>query len=268
MLKKLLLLIFIFNLLIIVPPAKADFNSLNQEYTQNLSDNNAALNDYKIAKNTYETYYTLSALTQVLEKSKTYMQTRDNLIIKHFNLLNAKLDMTEMSAEQKDSLKGISDSEITFFENHLTLIQSISTINDINTISGKAESEIKNANIKSKQILGNILVGKVNSLLIPYATLMQDTEKEIGDLKSRNLKPQTTIDKLERWLVEVKNKKILTENNIAQNLSDLSNLGKNSGQDIDKQFDVIRINIIQSQLYLKEGTNFISEILDEIKYQN
>jgi hypothetical protein len=258
-----LLIFFTFS----ISPAFADLNSLSEEYTKLLSANNTASTEYKIAKNTYETYYTLSSLTQVLQKSKAYLETRDNLIIKHFAMLNAKLDLVNIDNNQKDSLIQILNSEVTFFTNHLTLIQSISTINDVNNVSKKAEGEFIQANIKSKQILGNILISKVSATLTPYTNLMQDVENKIADLKLRKLKNQTTIDKLERWMVEVKNKKILAENNISQNLNDLSNLSKSNEQNIEKNFDEIRINIIQGHLYLKEGTNFMSEILTEIKYQ-
>jgi hypothetical protein len=267
MLKKSFFIFFLFFFIFSLSPIFADFNSLSQEYTQMLSANNSASTEYKIAKNTYETYYTLSSLTQVLQKSKTHLQTRDNLIIKHFELLSSKLDESNIDSSQKDSLKQILSSEIVFFTNHLTLIQSISTINDINNVSQKAESEFVLANIKSKQIQGNILISKVNATLIPYTYLLEAITNQIIESKNNKDKDQTTIDKLERWLVEVKNKKILAENNISQNLNSLNDLSKSNAQNVEKNFDEIRINIIQGHLYLKEGTSFMKEILNEIKYQ-
>lgn len=246
----------------------ADFNGLKAEYSQKLVEHGAALSEYNVAKNTYETYQTLSSLTQVLQKSKNYLKVRDELVIKHFELLNAKIDEMEFTDPKiKESQKEIISSEISFFQSHLSLLQGVATVQDINTVSEKAEDEIKLANIKSKQILGNILTAKVNLIKVPYTNLTNKISEEIAAIKSKGLKPKTSVEKLERWLVEVNNKKILSDNNTAQNLNDLTELSKDNNQDIEKQFDTIRINIIQGYLYLKEGTGYMKEILNEIKYE-
>lgn len=261
--KKLLIASLIF--FAFTSPVRADLKS---DYAASLSDYNSSLTEYKIAKSTYETYRTLSSLTKVLEKSKTFLEKRDALVIKHFELLQAKIDEMEFNGTQnKDALKEIIVGEITFFDNHRTLIPAISTVKDVNTVAKKAEDEITLANVKSKQILGNILVAKVNALRTPYNELFQQIQDEVTSLKTRGIRPQSSIDKLERWLVEVNNKRTLAENNALQNINDLDKLNARSGQDVEKKFDEIRINIIQGYLYLKEGTNFMEEILNEIKYE-
>lgn len=251
-----------------LPVSADDFGNLQKDYSNLLSTYNSTLSDYQVANNTYDTYKTLSSLTQVLEKSKIFLMARDDLLIKHFELLNAKIDLTNLEdAAKKDSLKQIAGSEITFFTNHKSLVTQVATTLDVNNLAGKAEEEIPQANVKSKQILGNILNQKVASLEIPYLDLYNGLGGQIDEIKSKKMLPQSEIDKLGRWMVEVNNKKILADNNAIQNLSDLYKLGTNNGQDVDKNFDTIRINIIQGSLYLKEGVNFMTEILNEIKYQ-
>lgn len=259
------LLIFFLSAVILPTSVRADLKS---DYATALSDYNSSLSEYKIAKSTYETYRTLSSLTKILEKSKTFLEKRDALVIKHFELLQQKVDQTEFNQTQsKDALKEIIANEITFFQTHETLIPAISTIKDVNSVAKKAEDEITLANVKSKQILGNILVAKVNALRTPYTEIFQQIQNEVESLKTRGIRSQPSIDKLERWLVEVNNKRILAENNALQNINDLDKLSARSGQDVEKKFDTIRINIIQGYLYLKEGTNFMGEILNEIKYE-
>lgn len=248
-------------------PVFADFNQTKQEYLDLLSKYNQAQSEYLIAKNTYQTYQTLAALTKALETSKTFLTRRDELLIKHFQLLNSKIEETEFSGLiTKEGVKTLTDNEIVFFQNHLGLIPAIATLKDTTEASKKAEEEIVLANIKSKQILGKILIAKVQELSQTYAKLRTDVRNELEDAKSKPYFSKEKIDKIERWLVEVENKKVLCDNNLNRMANRLNGLKKES-MDLEKDFNEARINIIQSSLYLKEGNNYMKEILEEMKYQ-
>ncbi len=261
--KKILIFLFCYFAILLgfgVTPTFADFAGLRSEYTQKLSEYNSAYSDYTVAKSTHATYQTLASLTQALDKSKIYLQKRDELIILHFQMLDAKIDETEfVSLVGKDSLKKLADDEITFFQNHLTVIPAIATLKDVTDAAKQAEAEIPLSNVKSKQILGKILIAKVESLKTDYEKLSSQVENQILSLKSNH-------DKLNRWLVEVKNKDTLCENNLLDTNQKLNSLQKQN-IDVEKNFNEARIAIIQSNLYLKEGTNYMKEILNEIKYQ-
>jgi len=266
--KKLFILFIISFFVFFSSPVHADYASQREEYSQKLESHNKALSDFKIAKNTYETYKTLSSQSDAIFKAKDYLQKRDDLVIKHFELLLEKIKLIDFAdPNKKESLNQIASSEINFFSNHLQLVSSIATTGDVNTVSKKAEDEIALANIKSKQILGGILIAKVNILKKTYNLTLFALTNEIADIKSHALKSQDSINKLERWIVEINNKKILSENNMASSANDLDALNKNNNNmNLEKKFDEIRINIIQGHLYLKEGTAFMGEALNEIKY--
>ncbi len=231
----------------------ADYNELKIEYSQKLAAYNTSYSDFQIAKSSYLTYKTLSALTKALDKAKDYLVKRDELIIKHFELLKEK------------GATRLADDEITFYQNHLTLVPAIANLKDAETVAKKAEDQIILSNVKSKQILGQILIAKVQAIGDSYSALINDSdglEAKIVELK----KSGNNTDKLERWLVEVKNKKILCETVLAQ-VSDKLNSLKAKAGDLEKDFNEARIDISQANLYLKEGANYIREILEEMKYQ-
>lgn len=265
--KKIFITFFLtFSLLSAPFFARADFNSTKEEYTKLLGDHTNALTEYKTAKNTYETYKTLSSQTTAIQKAKNYLEIRDKLLIKHFELLIEKINESSFVDNlKKESLRQVALDEIAFYNNHKDLLTAVATISDVNTLAKKAEEQIKLSNIRSKQILGNILIAKVNNLKIPYSELSNLFSAEINSIKARGLKNQSETDKLERWLLEVNNKKILSDTNTIQNLNQLDKLGANN-YDIEKTFDETRVSIIQGYLYLKEGTNYMKEILEEIKY--
>lgn len=266
---KKILFSFILSLLLICNfrlRAHADFASQKTEFTQKLEEYNSSYSDFQIAKNSYETYQTLSSLTQALDKSKIYLAKRDELIIKHFQLLVAKINETDFKDENsKVSLIQKATDEISFFESHVNLIPAIATINDVTTSAGNAEGEIPLSNIRSKQILGEILIEKVRLIILDYDANTKNLAQQISEIKSKSEKPKTITDKWERWLVEINNKRVLSENNLTEASNELSILKKD--EDFGKKFDKIRINIVQGNLYLKEGTNFMEEILEEMKYQ-
>lgn len=240
------------------PQVSADYASLRTDYSQKLTEYNTALSNYQIAKNTYSTYQTLASLTKALDAAKVYLQNRDDLIIKHFEMLDTKIDNV--------SYKKIVNDEISFFQNHLNLIPAVATLKDVTSVAKKSEEEIVLANIKSKQILGQILINKINVLKTDYEDISVQLEAYVINLKSQPTFSKEKIDKLERWLVEVKNKKNLCETNLEKVSTKLNSFKKES-MDLERDFNEVRINIIQANLYLKEGTNYMKEILAEIKYQ-
>lgn len=247
-------IIFIISFLLFAKtsPVMADYAALKIEYSQKLAAYNTSYSDFQIAKSSYLTYKTLSALTKALDKAKDYLVKRDELIIKHFELLKEK------------GASPLADDEITFYQNHLTLVPAIATLKDAETVAKKAEDQIILSNVKSKQILGQILISKVQAIVDSYSTLINDQnglEAKILELKNSG----NNTDKLERWLVEVKNKKMLCETVLAQ-VSDKLNSFKAKASDLEKDFNEARIDISQANLYLKEGTNYIREILEEMKY--
>lgn len=258
--KKIILLSCIIVILftIAASPVFADYTTLRAEYSQKLAQYNTALSDYQIAKNTYSTYQTLASLTKALDASKIYLQKRDELIILHFQMLDTKIEDV--------SNKKIINDEISYFQNHLNLIPAIATLKDVTGVAKSAEEEIVFASIKSKQTLGQILINKINALKNDYEDTSSKLEAYVINLKSQPTFAKEKTDKLERWLVEVKNKKNICESNLEKVSKQLS-LFKKESLALERDFNEVRINIIQANLYLKEGTNYMQEILTEIKYQ-
>ena len=246
--------------------AFADFASAKSEYNDALTKYNQAYSDYLIAKNSHQTYQTLASLTEALEKSKIYLEKRDELIISHFGLLLEKIETSDFSSIiLKESQKTVAGAEIAFYENHLGLIPALATLKDAAAAAAKSEAQIPSSNLRSKQILGQILIAKVDSLKYKYASLGASIEENINELK-KNSSRKTKIEKLERWMVEVKNKQKLCENKLAVIKTGLANL-KVKSTNLEQEFNTLRIDITQSSLYLKEGVGFMKEILEEMKYE-
>lgn len=275
MLKRKLIIYFFIGLVFLfcaTPSARADFDGLRQEYLDKLSKYNEAYSQFLIAKNTYQTYKTLASLTQAIENAKSYLKVRDELIIKHFELLLARLDEINFtSLIISDAQKKIAQDEITFYTNHLGLIPAIATLKEVNASADQAQTQIPSSNLKSKQILAQILIAKVEKIKAVYEENTTATEELINNLKAdfqTNQTPQmrTKIDKLDRWLVEVKNKKRLCEDKLTVIKTSLAAL-KPKDTDLENRFNEARIDITQASLYLKEGVSYMKEIEEEMKYE-
>lgn len=240
----------------------ADLAGLQSEYSQALADFNKAYSSFQIAKNSYQTYKTLAAKTESLTKTKDLMEKKDTLIMKHFAFLKEKVNSSiGISDEEKKYLFEQADREILFYQNHLSLIPAISTLKDAVTQNNKITDQIKLTDIKSKQILGQVLIDKVLFSEREYDQLSALFE-EIT-MTDKRISPNKQ-EKIRRWLLEVKNKKILCDNLLASAQKKLAAF--KIRDEVNQAFNNVRIEINQANLYLKEGSSYLNEIKEELKY--
>lgn len=236
---------------------RADFDRAYQDYLYQYDQYRKNLTIFLSAKNRYLTYGTLTSQTEALIATKSFLEARDVVSTTYLQMLLEK--------NPDESYKKLIGDELTFFTNHKALIPAVGSLNDGVDVSEKFDEHFPLTKVIARQTIANIILGKIQNLDNRLANLTTGSEEKINSLKNQG-KDVTT---LERWLLETKNKRLLSQQkfNEAQNQAAKLKPTKYSIES-SENFDKVQILIFESNQYLKEATAYLKEIKEELKYGN
>ncbi|MDO8551120.1 MAG: hypothetical protein Q7S03_00350 [bacterium] len=266
------LLISFFTLLISRVPIFAqtqtpgfDFSKAYQDYIYNYNLYRDSHISYESAKGEYRNYQTLSAQTKALEATRDMLRKRDEVLRTYFTALRMKLVESTGVTNYDQSVSFLRlDTEVNWLAVHKDSLSSPSTLEDLVKSSQAVEGKNINFELLSYQSLGLILSGKENALRekINSQTDKIDTELEIMKKDGEN------VDKLQWWLIEAKKKINLSKDKQAAAETKINSL-KDASYINNRQATYNKAQLLyeESNQYLKEGLNFLSEITDSIKYE-
>ena len=260
------ILLFLFTLLLfysftLVNAQEFDFNRAFNDYIYNYNLYRSTHLDYVTKKSEYQTYDTLTSKTQALEAARKMLLQRDKALETYFTTLRMKLKEETGIESYKQNLYFLKlDDEVTWLKNHQSLLSSPSTIEDLIKESRRLETRFPNIQIINYQTLGVVLEGKEIYLKDEVQELIDLVEKKIIEIRESGEDTQI----LERWLIEAKQKKTLSEQKQAEAIGILSTMEPRD-TDKSKKYDQTRHLMGESNQYLKEAISFLKEIIREVK---
>ncbi len=238
-----------------------DYNRAFNDYIYNYNLYRSTHLDYVTKKSGYQTYGTLTSKTQALEVTRKMLLQRDMALETYFTALRMKLKEETGIESYKQNLYFLKlDDEVTWLKNHQSLLSSPSTIEDLIKESRRLETRFPNAQVINYQALGVVLEGKEISLRGEIQPVIDLAEKKIVEIRDSGEDTQV----LERWLLEAKQKVVLSEQKQAEAVAMLSAI---EPRDTDKstKYDQSRHLLEESNQYLKEAISFLKEIIREVK---
>ncbi len=235
----------------------ADFERAYNDYLFQYDVYRKALTDYLTAKNKYLTYGTLVSQTEALSTAKTFLESRDQVITVYLLML--------LERNPEESLQKIISDEITFYSDHKNLIPAVGSLDDSAGASKTFEDHFPQTSIVVKKTIANLLIGKLLDFDGRLASSSAGFEQEINSIKTKG----KDVSTLERWLLETRNKRMLADEKITTAQALTNKLQpRQSAQESAKDYSNIQTNILEANQYLKEGTSYLKEIKEEIKYGN
>lgn len=244
-----------------VREARADYNSALAVYNSAFEKYRLAYADYISAKNSYLTYKTLNSQTLAIEKTKIFLETRDDLLISYYALLKEKLNLTLGIFDYDKKIKNsIIDARLFFLANHKSTIQSVSSLPDLVQKSSEIDSIQKDLQDETYQIIGLILIGKVKDQSDKLALSINTVSSFTNEIKSTG----KDVAKLERWLLETNYKHDLAENKLKDGRVLFDNLKEDYDNEPQKNFLEAKTLIIEGSQYLKESVFNAKEAVKEI----
>jgi hypothetical protein len=257
-------LLFLFTLLLFYSPALAqdfDYNRAFNDYIYNYNLYRSTHLEYVTKKSGYQTYGTLTSQTEALEATRKMLLQRDKAFETYLTAIRMKLKEETGVESYKQNLYFLKlDDEVAWLKNHQSLLSSPSTIEDLIKESSRLETRFPDVQIINYQALGVILEGKEIGLREEIKQLIYLTEKKIVEIRDSGEETQV----LERWLLEAKQKVVLSEQKQAEATTLLSGI---KPRDTDKltKYDQARRLFEESNQYLKEAISFLKEIIREVK---
>ena len=216
--------------------------------------------DFRIAKNEYEKYGTLTSQTTALEKTRTMMTQRDSLLRSYLLLLDENLNEdTGLGTTERNLYQTILRNEITFLESHSNLVAAIGSLKDADTVSKQLETRNVTFQASIRQILIAIELGRLTDLQRQYDGVVEQVRSYITDhrgLLSNQM--QATID---RWLLQVTNKETLFQQKTDSIRRSNEQLKSRTVVDLNQKFQSMRQTVREAHQDLIDGASNLTEVV-------
>ena len=223
--------------------------------------------DFQVAKNEYEKFKTLTSQTTALEKTKSMLGQRDQLLHGYLLLLLEKLnEESGLNPSTKQLYRSLIASELTFLEGHAQLIPSIGSLEDSVRVSQELESHYRVLQTSIRQILIGLSMGQLAILGQMYDAATRDAQNLI--VSSAGYFTPAKQEVVNRWVLQITNKRSLYQQKYDAISSANALLQSNDIDDLDRQYAEITKTIAEARQYLLEGASFLTELKNALKFVN
>lgn len=251
MTKFLLLLLFF---LFFPQPVLASYQSAKIDYTYQYSKYRNAIDGYQVAKSTYLTYRTLSSQNQAITSFRAAIQARNDVIAAYYNLLQEKLNATVGVPDSfRQTFAGIKNSENAWLADHHSKIDAAASLEDLNQAAIQFESRYPQFDHETKQAIGQVLLTK-------EANLKSDAENIVASFSGKLIEMRQAGEDtatMDRGLFAVRNKlELSTQKQLAARSVFLREGEINIYEGAQR--------LTESNQYLREGLNFLRELVRDI----
>jgi hypothetical protein len=268
--KRLFFVIFIFVLIVshlTTPHVFAASQEIYQDYLQQFDQYRSTYNDFQITRNEYLKFKSLSAETSALQKTKEMMTQRALLLKTYFLLLNEKIGESQnFTAQERDFYVSSIKTANEFLDTHIEFINSVQSIKDAMRASQRLESQYAILQTVMRQVALTLNIARLRQQVNTYNDRMTEAKSLIEQAKQELPIEQHLI--LDRWFAQIGNKRTLyqqKEDQIVQNITAMK--GKNNDE-LDKLYTQTLRSISEAQQELKEGTSFMNELANVMKYKD
>ncbi len=248
-------------------PVSADSAQAYQDYIYQLDQYRNANNEYKIAKNEYDKFKTLTSETAALEKAINMMQWRDILLRSYLIYLNEKMKESPGIEDADRALyQTLIDNENTFLLTHSELIPSVASIKDATKVSQQLESHYLVLQTSVRQIILGIGMGKLNYL----SQQVQQATLDAGSIlaESRPYITSSSQSVADRWSVSINGKQLLYTQKMNQVRTEISSLDERDVRQLDLTVAKIQKEMGEARTYLSEAVSYIQELMNILLYTN
>lgn len=221
--------------------------------------------DFSVAKNEYQKFKSLESQTNALTKTRLMLTQRDQLLRAYLLLLNEKLnENTGMGASEKLLYQTLIKNEVTFLENHVKLIPSVGSLEDATTVSKQLESHYMVLQKSMRQTIIGISLGNLAAIRKQFDEVTNLSQALVNFSRgSFTPEKQTTID---RWLLQITNKKSLYQQKIDSITSENSSWESSSIDEMNRKFVSLQQKTSSAWQELLEGSGFLTELVNTLRY--
>ncbi len=265
--KKTVLLSF-FVALVLLNPIRSIYaasQTAYQDYVFQFDQYRQLFNNFRIALGQYQQFNSLESQQDALDKAKLAIGQRDVVGRTYLLYLNEKLTENPGLLTSETALnRTLITNEIGYLDGHSTLVQSISSMDDVEKSSQDFTKHYPLMIAGIRQTIIAIQLGYLNYFATQFDQAAKEAQTLIGISRAQVTPAKQAA--LDRWLLEISNKR-----NLYQQKSTAIHTAafKLSGDDMEqtRKFATIQSDLATARQYIVEGTSFLNELGNALKYQ-
>lgn len=264
---KIITLLIIAILPFLSHPVFAASSDAYQTYLAQFDTYRATLNSFKVARDEYLKYKTLTAQQSALELTRKILSDRALLLRSYLLFLNEKLkESGYMDPASKTLYTTLINNEITFLQDNNSLMTDVSAISDAEGASQQLTSHYTILQSSIYQTIVALKSAELAKLDAAYYQLFtQAYELFQANRSSYTSEKQTTLD---RWFLQVQNKRSLYQQKMDAIAKENTTLKSNSMDAIASTFATIQKEFLEARQYLSEGSAFLQEVITAMQYRD
>lgn len=221
--------------------------------------------DFQVAKNEYLKFKSLTSQSEALDGTKKMLSQRDALLRSYLLVLKEKLNENQgIGSQDRQLYQSLIVNEVKFLEDHIALIPSVAALEDAEDVSRQLESHYLVLQTSVRQTLVALALGNL-SLQSNKLDEIINLSKNLLTRNAGYLSPEKRSI-LERWLVQIVNKKTLYRQKVELIISANTQLKGSSLIDLDQQISLMQKELIGGKQYLAEAASFLNEFLNTLQY--
>jgi hypothetical protein len=213
---------------------------------------------YSNAKQTYNTYQTLSTKNEAVTAGISAVKSREELVRTYLVMLRMKLSESRLSLDvNKQEKINNADILVSWLEGRKTRIDAIGNIDDLNNVSAEFENKYPEIEALSYKMIGAYKTGEMGLVIERITNLKNELRK-----KSKNLSDQQKIE-FDRSVIQVEEKITLAKTKRQQAISELEALSDKKTKNYLAVWQKSRSALIDCQQYLREVLVFMEELSEK-----
>src|SRR3989304_7304419 len=245
-------------------PEEFNFQRAYADYIYNFDIYRKANLDYELYRSQYLQFKTLKSQENAYNATLALLKARDASLETYLTAIRKKLDETQgADGAKKEILFAKIDQEVAWHIEHNKSLPSAGTLEDLVGDSNKAKSRFETDTPLFYETLIAISGGKVIHVRDRQETILTSLKDKIAEIRVSGDK-NTQI--LERWILD-------TEGKIARSKEKeqeaYARIARGGGGTISaSSYNEALFRLKESYPYLKEANSYLSEIINEIKFED
>lgn len=266
--NRIVAVIFIVSIFVLpVSTVRASSEQAYRDYVFQFDQYRTLYNEFQIAKNEYLKFKSLTSETAAVEKTKAMLSQRSILLKTYLLLLNERIrESTSLQAQERDLYTRLIASENEFLETHSQFVNSVSTLSDATKANKQLEDRYTVMQTIIRQTILALNAARLRINLETYTARMSESRELIE--KTRGEVPLAKQEILERWYLQITDKRTLFLQKQEQILQTITTLKGSNLQDLERKFNETQRKLTEAQTDLKEGSSYMLELANALRFRD
>ncbi len=251
----------------LAPSTHASSSRAYQDYLYQFDVYRKQYADFKVSKNEYDKFRTLTSQTTALENTRKMLAQRDLLLRSYLFLLKERLNEDRgLESTEKQIYQTLIENEVSFLETHSKLVEQIGSLEDASNTSRQLESHYGVLQTSVHQTITGISLGSLSVLTRQFDTNLADARALVSSNRGTfDPNKQATID---RWILQITNTRSLYQQKVDTIRGKTTQLRGSDPYTVTQTFRGIQKDVSEARQYLNEGTSFLRELVNTLRYQD